>query len=150
MLPETIQTDALRLPGVPAGYVVRPFRGEADLPLMTDLINTISRADGHEFVQTLEDMRNQYSHLVNCDLALDFVMVEAAGEPVAYARLWWEIDDEGLLRFPAVINLHPEHRRPTALAQALLRWMEARARTGGDTQPHSGPRVLRRPADRER
>ncbi|MGQ0601033.1 MAG: GNAT family N-acetyltransferase [Anaerolineales bacterium] len=135
--------DTVNIMDAPLGFVFRRYRGESDLPLMVELINIIARADQHDFVQTLDDLRNQYTHLMNCDMERDFVMVETGdGQTVAYARLWWEIDDEGLLRFPIVLNLHPDFRQPPDVGLAVLRWAEARACEIGATHPHTGPRVL--------
>lgn len=141
--PNEFMTEQLTLtPTAPAGFIFRQFAGDQDYGKMVELINAIGRADGNDFVETLDDMRNQYAHLENCDMETDFIFAETTGgRTAAYARLWWEIDDEGLLRFPLVLNLHPEFRQ-LALGRAMLTWAEGRARAIAATHPHTGPRVL--------
>lgn len=126
----------------PTGFVFRQFAGDQDYGKMAELINAINRADGHEFLQSMEELMNQYAHLENCDLETDFIFAETtSGRTAAYARIWWEIDEEGLLRFPLVLNLHPEFRQ-LELGRAILAWAEGRARAIAATHPHTGPRVL--------
>jgi ribosomal protein S18 acetylase RimI-like enzyme len=143
MTDSIVLDDAVRAPDLQApGVTFRRFRGEGDFPRMADLINAANRADDIQFLQTPEELANDYAHLTNCDLAADFVMAEtASGEVVAYTRLWWDVEDSGLRRYLFALNVHPDWRRPE-LERGLMRWCERRAGEIARGLDHDGGSVL--------
>ena len=129
MLTEYAETDLIDLPAAPAGCLFRRFRGAGDFPRMAALVNAVSLAYQHDYIQSVDELANDYAHLENCDLATDFLFVETAGgRDAGYARVWWEQELDGPRRYHFVLNLHPDFRQPPALERALLGWAESRLR----------------------
>lgn len=143
MLIETLPTNLIAVPGAPAGFLFRGFRGEDDFPRLAALVNAVSLAYQHEFIQSVEELANDYAHLVNCDLATDFLFVETAGgRDVAYCRVWWDQELGGPRRYLIVLVVHPDFRRPPDLERAVLRWAEARLRAIAATHPGEVEKVF--------
>jgi len=147
MLTQIAPSDLVQVPNAPAGFVFRRFRGETDFPRMAALVNAISLAYQHEYIQNVDELANDYAHLVNCDLATDFLFVETAapgtdGRDVAYCRVWWDEELDGLRRYLVVLNVHPDFRQPSDLERALLHWAEARLRAIAAAHPADVAKVL--------
>jgi GNAT superfamily N-acetyltransferase len=120
----------------------RKFAGKSDYPKMAGLIQAISTADGHGVWSTAEEIEKDYSDLVNCNPETDMQMVEdTAGTLVAYARVFWSVDDNNVQRFFFVFNIHPEHRT-LELNRDLLKWVEKHSQELASTLPHDGRRAL--------
>jgi ribosomal protein S18 acetylase RimI-like enzyme len=121
---------------LPAGYTARPMQGEADLPAMLAVFNASEAAAGNDAEITLEIMRYFYQHLTNCDPARDALLVENAEGLVAYARTYWQKqDNQAAYRFPLALHVHP-NRAPSGLHDPLLHWLEARSRQVAAEQGH--------------
>lgn len=143
MLTNTAPLNLIQVPGAPAGFVFRRFQGEGDFPRMAELLNAVSRAYEYDYIQRADELANDYAHLLNCDLATDFLFVETeAGRDVAYCRVWWEDELDGLRRYPIVLNLLPEFRQPPDLERALLHWAEDRLRAIAATHPAETDKVF--------
>ncbi|MBL8056811.1 MAG: GNAT family N-acetyltransferase, partial [Anaerolineales bacterium] len=143
MLTETYLTDRVAVPGAPAGFLFRRFQGASDFPRLAELANTVSLAYQHDFIQNAQELANDYAHLVNCDLATDFVFVETAqGRDAAYGRVWWDEEPDGLRRYQSVLVVHPAFREPADLERALLRWAEARLREIAAGHPRAVAKVF--------
>jgi len=143
MTERTLLDDAVLVPNAPPGFVFRRFRGESDFPRMTEIINAISRAYEHEFIQRVDELANDYAHLTNCDLSTDFVFVETAdGRDAAYSRVWWDQEVDGPRRYLITLNVHPDFREPPDLERAVLAWAEARLRVIAAAHPADAPKVF--------
>jgi GNAT superfamily N-acetyltransferase len=124
------------------GITFRPFAGESDYPALVRVANATMRADGEDFVETLEHIRNNYAHLTNCDPARDMLIAQTAdGEVVAYGRVWWADETAGVRRFNHFANVVPEWRQAD-LQRAMFRWFEARARQMLRENPTERPAVI--------
>lgn len=77
------------------GLTLRSFRGEVDLPAMLALIHACAAVDGLERAEQLEDIKNNYAHLHNCDTTQDMLLAELGGKLVGYTRCWWEVEGSG-------------------------------------------------------
>jgi ribosomal protein S18 acetylase RimI-like enzyme len=125
-----------------AGFTFRRFRGEADYEAIANIQNASNRTDLIEEVVTLEDIANEYTHLVNCDPDNDFIFAEVDGQSVAYARVAWRINTEGQRLYWQWGHVLPEWRRK-GIGSALLSYTEARARWHATANPFTGPSFLR-------
>jgi GNAT superfamily N-acetyltransferase len=120
--------DALNQSLRPLGLSARMFRGEEDLQANVDLNNACARADGEEYVDTIEQARVWMANTENGDPRTDMAMVEGPqGALVAKALTWWWKNDAGEWNYGVNGWVHPGWRRQ-GIGGALLRWTEGRAR----------------------
>ncbi len=133
----------MHVPDAPAieGLIFRPYRGEADLPAMLDVLNAGNREDKIEEVETLEGLSYEYSHLTNCDPAADILVAEVNGRMVGYGRVWWSKNDDGERLYWLFGSVHPDWRR-RGIGRAMLHWQERRAREIAAAHPDDGPRYF--------
>ena len=114
-------------PEIP-GLVMRNFQGESDYPKILDLINAAKVADQAERSDTLEDMIHYYKHLTNCDPYRDVLIAEVNGEPAAYSRITWWIDEaNGDYIYLSFGFMDPKWRRK-GIGKAMLRHNQRRMR----------------------
>lgn len=108
------------------GLVFRHWRGLGeDLPGMA-AANQRARDDaGIEEVITIEGMTTFYSHLTNCDLDRDLMIVELDGRTIGYVRVEWRDLTNGTRRFVSLCALDPA-QRSQGIGQAMLSWSERR------------------------
>jgi ribosomal protein S18 acetylase RimI-like enzyme len=136
-----ISSTTLDLPSVD-GLTFRHFAGEGDFPLIVRLSNDTDRADGLDFIETIEGLRNEYAHLTNCDPASDALFAQAPdGELVAYGRIWWADETAGVRRYNHFSTVHPGWRQAD-VQRTMLRWFEARAHMLEAAHQAAGPKVL--------
>jgi GNAT superfamily N-acetyltransferase len=124
---ETIRTKLFEIPDAPAidGLTFRGFQGEEDYPKMLAVINGSKKADQDDRSESLEDLRRNYEHLVNCDPAQDMVLVEVKGETIGYGRVWWQQIENGPRTYTHFAFLLPAWRGK-GIRRAMLRHNEAR------------------------
>jgi mycothiol synthase len=103
----------------------RSFLGEADLPVITAIINACKEADGMNHSTTLEDVCATYCHLFNCDPYRDMLFAEVEGRAVGYTRAWWQIDGKGNWIGFSLGYVVPEYRR-RGIGRTLLDFVEMR------------------------
>jgi mycothiol synthase len=103
----------------------RTFRGEVDYPVITAIINACKDADGIDHSTTLEDVGNNYNHLVNSDPYRDMLFAEVEGRAVGYTRAWWQVDGDGNWIGFSVGYVVPEYRR-RGIGRNLLDFAETR------------------------
>ena len=110
------------------GLTFRKYLGEEDLPAMHAVIEGSREADKEDYTETLQDMENQYKHLVNCDPNEDIIIVEIDGDVVGYGRFWWRLEDNTIdgkeYIYSSFANLLPEYRG-YGIRKAMLEWQEA-------------------------
>ena len=129
--------------GAPAlpGLRFRHYRGEEDLPTMLGVYTAAHEADGLEEVTTLEQLKLNYSTLVNCDPARDIVLAEVGSEVVAYCRVFWTELVEGGRSYENFGFVHPSWRR-RGIGGALHRHNEDRLREIATDHPGVSPKWL--------
>jgi mycothiol synthase len=124
----------------------RPYTGEADLPLIADLINACEAVDQTEDGTSVEELRSEFSY-PNVDQQRDLRLWEAAdGALIGFGQVWVPAtgdEADGFLWFKA----HPEHRDGT-LESEILSWGEQRVREIG--QERQIPAKLRAGARTDR
>jgi GNAT superfamily N-acetyltransferase len=122
--------DALNEALRPLGLMARMFRGEEDLQANVDLNNICARADGDEWVDTLDEARRwleQYEYDKG-DPRTDYVFVEAGdGALIAKGTTWWWKNDAGEWNYGLSCWVHPD-LRGRGIGRGLLHWTEGRAR----------------------
>lgn len=104
---------------------LRHYRGEADLPAMLAVIHGSKAVDGLERTDSMEEITQNYQHLVNCDASQDVFLAVARGQVIGYTRAWWEQEDSGLTRYMHINYLLPEWRG-RGIRHALLARAEQR------------------------
>jgi GNAT superfamily N-acetyltransferase len=124
------RTDAIHIADAPAiaGLAFRHFRGAEDYPKMVAVILASAEADQIERVDTVEDVANAYSHLVNCDPYQDMIFAELNNEVIGYSRGFWRQEESGLCIYGTVGFLVPAWRRK-GIGETMLHWIENRMRT---------------------
>jgi mycothiol synthase len=85
------QTDTAMIPKV----TYRGFRGETDYPGMLAVLHGCADTDGLERAEQMEDVKNNYAHLHNCDPYTDMLFAEIDGRVIGYSRVWWSIEGSG-------------------------------------------------------
>jgi len=155
-MPEAQQEQpAIHVPAAPAvpGLSFRGFRGEADYPLMADVIASTLTADQAQWALSVEDVARDYSHLQNSNPWHDMLFVEINGQAVGYSRVEWHHLDDGLRVYQHFAHLRPEWRDsgPGAaegagaagggkgLRHAMARWCEQRLRQIDAGLPETRP-----------
>lgn len=140
--------DTVQVPGAPPipGLVLRSYRGESDLPLMLDVINGCKDEDGLERSETLQSITNDYRHLERCDPSTDMLMAEVDGRLIAYTRLFWNRQEDGVLTYVTFGFLLPEWRR-RGLGTCMLHWTEDRLRQIAAGHDASVPRFFQSEVD---
>lgn len=145
MQTDLIQSDLMgttvKVQGAPSidGLHFRRFRGEADYPAMLNIIQAAAQADHVERADTLEEIRVNYAHLVNCDPYRDMLFAEVEGEVIAYNRVDWKLVQEGERVYRLIGFLHPDWRR-RGIGTTMVLDAERRARQVDASQPGDIPR----------
>jgi mycothiol synthase len=75
--------------------VYRGFRGEVDFPGMLAVLHGCAEADGIERAEQMEDIKNNYAHLHNCDPNTDMLFAESDEKVIGYSRVWWSVEGSG-------------------------------------------------------
>lgn len=132
--------EVLNAPQIP-GLNFRAWRGHADLPSMLEVINGSKDEDQIERSETLENITNNYSHLEHCDPYRDMLIAEVDGRMIAYTRVTWNKQEDGLTFYQTFGFLLPEWRRQ-GIGSAMLSWTEDRLRQIASTHDKTGPRFF--------
>ena len=112
------------------GVHFRTFRGSSDFPHFARLITAWSKGVGDDRVETAEGIASGYANLQRCEPERDLVIVEVDGLPVAYSRVWWDLEADGPHVYKHFCILDPavEGR---GIDAALFAWNEERLREIG-------------------
>ena len=130
----------LNTPDIP-GLSFRTWRGESDLPLMLDVINGCKAEDKVERSETLADLTNNYNHLEHCNPYKDMLIAEIDDRMIAYTRVTWNQQEDGLTTYMTFGFLLPEWRRQ-GIGSAMLAWTEDRLRQLASTHEKKGLRFF--------
>jgi mycothiol synthase len=107
------------------GLVFRGFQGDVDYQNILDIINSAKDADGVQRSDTLEQVKNNYAHLHNCDPYNDMLFAEVDGKAVGYCRNWWEITAAGEFIGFSIGFVKAEWRR-MGIGRVFLHFIEER------------------------
>ena len=124
------------------GYTFR-FAQREDLPAVRQMLERAAAVDRTGFVDTLEDMINQFSDDPWCNPEKDFLLaLTAEGQVAAMGRVFVNPAPRRERKANLWGEVHPEHRG-RGLGEAILTWMEGRARQRLLEYPADLPRSLR-------
>jgi len=143
MSTQQLINDRIHVPNAPEipGLSFRAWRGESDLPLMLAVITGCKDEDKVERSETLENITNNYSHLEHCDPFQDMLIAEINDRMIAYTRVTWNKQEDGLTYYMTFGFLLPEWRRQ-GIGSAMLAWTEDRLRQVASTHEKTGPRFF--------
>lgn len=108
-----------------AGVIFRGFRGEVDYPGMLAVLHGSAAVDGIERSEQIEDVKNTYEHLHNCDPYTDMYFAVGDGNVIGYSRVWWSVEDSGQWIGFQIGNVLPAWRGK-GIGSELLRFNEDR------------------------
>jgi GNAT superfamily N-acetyltransferase len=128
-------------PGI-AGLQFRKFTGDADYPWMIDILNEASKADRSDDVYTLEDIKNDYAHLTNCDPTQDMIFAQVNDETIAYSRVsWYQEENPNDRIYSLILNIKPLWRSQ-GIEEAMIHWCESRLLTIAESHPEDSKRFF--------
>lgn len=141
MLTYTLLNKRILVPEAPPipGLTFRGFRGEVDYPAMVAVIRDSRQVDGSEWVISVEEITNNYEHLINCDPYRDTLFAEMDGEVIGYSRVWWDQELDGKRLYNHFASLLPEWRSQ-GIRRAMLGYNERRLRQIAAKHPTDVPR----------
>jgi mycothiol synthase len=123
------------------GYSFRTARRE-DLPTVHELMERVAEVDRTGFVDTLEDMTNQFNDPW-CNPGKDYlVALTSRGQVVGTGRVFVNPTPRRERNAFLAGEVHPEHRG-RGLGELILTWMEANGRQRLLEFPSDLPRALR-------
>ena len=124
------------------GLCFRKFEGESDFPKMIAIVNAAGEADQEDRSETLEDIKNQYAHLNNCDPNMDMLFAEIDGETIAYSRVeWWQEEDPNDRIYTHFVLITPEWREK-GIEQTMIQWCEKRLLDIAEEHPQDSKRLF--------
>jgi ribosomal protein S18 acetylase RimI-like enzyme len=106
-----------------------------DLAGMNEVANAVRFADGEQWVSSLDQFREYYEHLPNCDPATDIVVAEREGRLVGYGRTAWRDTAGEERRYEQTTFARPEEG--AELLNSLMEAMELRSRDIAAAHPAS-------------
>lgn len=123
----------------PIGSVrFRNFGGDDDFRGMVAVLNAANRADGIDRFDTIEQLKNSYSNLNNCDLDTDVLIAATDDSIVGYSRVTWWIEEATSIRVLLQVGwVHPSVR-DDGVEATMLEWCEARLREIATEKPYDG------------
>ncbi len=140
---EESRPSIIEVPDAPSipGMTFRRFRAEEDLPAFVEVYETSRPVDGFSWIMTLEEIKNQFDHLVNTDLAEDLVVVEHEGRIIGYSQQNW-IEELEAISLRHQQFLVPQWRG-RGIRRAMLRHCEARSREVAASHPSDKKKEMR-------
>ena len=117
--------DEPRPPADSAGITWRPATHD-DVRAVVDFYGALAAADHPEWVETLEEVAEEFAHPW-VDLKRDTLIGESADGFVAFGHVLAPPDPETIVRSILFGGVHPEHRG-RGLGRQLLAWQRQRAR----------------------
>jgi mycothiol synthase len=139
---DTARTDAADALSRVPGLVLRPYRGESDIPDLVRVTNAELEADGIPERRSEAQMRSDLGQPTPAfDAARDVVVAELNGSVVAWGRADWVVMTDGTREYRTGGTVHPDARR-RGVGRAIMRANLARLRDVAAADPADGPRVF--------
>lgn len=112
------------VPSVP-GLQFRPYRGEADLPALVELLRATDEANGEESVVSLDRLRVRYANMTRVKPTEDVILAFVDERLVAHSLIEWADTGYGERHFNSLGDVHPRWRR-RGIGAAMMARNEAR------------------------
>ncbi len=108
----SVQVETITVANAPdiPNLIFRGFRGEADYPIMAEIINAANKADKEDYVTKEEEIARNYAHIQRSDPDKDMLFVEIDGTAVGYGRCMWDAETEGDYLYSFFLHMKPEGR----------------------------------------
>jgi len=135
--------DIAGIPGAPTipGLSFRRPKGEIDFKILAEVMQRSRDADLFEFVETPEDVADDFRHLQNCDSSKDMLFAEINGTAVGFCRCDWHSRPGGVRTYEHAAYLVPEWRT-NGLRRAMLRENERRLREIASEHPKDCTKIF--------
>jgi mycothiol synthase len=121
------ETDYVEVDYEPCGPTARVrfrrFANDEDFASLSDICIRSWKADDVEFIKTAEDFRSAYEHDPNRDPAVEILIAELEGRPIAFAETCLMKKSKKELRCFQYVHILPEFRQK-GLREALVRQNE--------------------------
>jgi GNAT superfamily N-acetyltransferase len=120
--------------------ILRVFRGEADYTRLAEILTASENADRLPMNISAAELAERLNKTPRFDLLRDLIIAEIDGQEVGFGRVrWWE--DSSRRTYGLTGSILPAWRRK-GIGQALLAWLEARARAIAEEHPVTTPGYL--------
>jgi mycothiol synthase len=139
----TVDFPTEELPTPPAGLRLRPYAGEADIPIIVDIVNRELEHDGVPFRASVPDVAARHRHPSEAfDAYRDVTIAEVDGQPVGSAeRSWVDTTLEPFREYRCDGAVLPEWRH-RGIGTALMAENERLSRELARTHETDRPRIL--------
>ncbi len=139
----SIQTETIFIENAPEipGLVFRSFRGEADYPVMAEIINAANQADQDDEIADAEEIATNYQFIQRSDPAKDMVFIEIDGQPVGYGRCMWDQETEGDYLYSSFLHLTPAGR-VKGIGRPVMEYFSQRLMEMSAEHPEDAPKFF--------
>ena len=121
------------------GVTFRTYQGKEDHPALVQMLNRVNEYFQKTERQTLKDFDLRFSNLRNCNAHTDMILCEVNGRLVASGRIAWAVETSGVYQYAVRHIVDPEFK-DSEIPQAILQWVEKRARQIAAEHPADAPK----------
>lgn len=124
-----------------SGLEFRHFQGPEDYPLIVKVFEACREVDELEWSYSVDEVRNEFTHLTNFDPYQDVLFAELKGNAIGWTRVSWRQEHSGDRVYRHRGLLDPEWRR-RGIGRALLLHSERRLRAIAASHPSDDRRLF--------
>ncbi|MBN1231566.1 MAG: GNAT family N-acetyltransferase [Anaerolineales bacterium] len=124
------------------GLEYRYFEGESDFEKIVTLDNVCALADELDYINTVEKVKNDFTHLVNCDPFQDVLLATIEDQVVAKFKHEWREEPGESIVYSIWGNVHPDWRG-REIQNPMLDLLEKRGASLSKDNPSPLPRNYR-------
>ncbi len=116
------------------GLRFRGYRGEDDLPFFHNIHLKENVVLDFDMLQTLDEFKLSYKHLVNCDPFKDILVAELDWSVIGYSRVYWSRKQQSGYNYNHFVVLDPDWYGK-GIRKAIIAWNEKRGREVAKQHP---------------